>query len=251
MSISTKSVLGLAVAAAVAIVSSASASIIHYPTVTSGGLTVSNITETNGNGSSVYNYGDAGAPSYYGPATLTGTSLNFPITGTIPFSSSSSGPNASSLLGVKLAFDVTSTVPLSVVAFLSEVGDFMGGGGGSGGDDSSILIFDQSGNLITSSTGVSTPSTPFTTGSADTTLVWSSSAVATSSVLASSFHIVIDNLLHTSSPSVTSYAAVDKKELDVNIGTLTRGGLGTPEPASLGLVGLGAISLIARRRRSV
>jgi hypothetical protein len=81
-------------------------------------------------------------------------------------------------------------------------------------------------------------------------LVWSSTAGASGNTVLPTFHVVIDNLLHTASPATTSFAFIEKKELNIDLGTGTGGSPGTPEPASLGLLGLGAVALISRRRRT-
>ena len=240
----SNSVLALAAAAVVAVASSAQASIIHYATLSNGGITVSNITETNGNGSGTFNYGDPGAPSYYGPGSLSSGTINFPITGTLPFSSTSSGVNDSDVLDVKLSFDVSSQSAMPVAAFLSEVGDYFASGTGTGGDDASLLIFSPGGTLLASGTGV------YAAPALTTAAIWSNTVGATGAGIAPSFHIVIDNLLHTASIAPTDFASIEKKGVTINLGTGTGGGPGTPEPASLGLLALGGMALVARRRRN-
>jgi hypothetical protein len=241
---SLRSIVVLAAAATLAAATSANASIIHYANVSGGVLSITNITETNDNGSGVFNYGDAGAPSYYGPASLNASTLtlSLPITGTLPFASSATGPDGSDILGVKLAFDLTSTVPIPVAAFVTEVGDYFASGGGIGGDDSSILIFDSSSDLLASGTGAYNPA------AGTTSAVWTDTAGATGNGLATSFHVVIDNVLHTAAPAPTDFAFIEKKALTISIGT--GGSPGTPEPASLGVLGLGALALINRRRKA-
>jgi len=251
MKLSSKSVLGAAIlVAAVSVASQAKASIILYPTLSADGITLSNITETNANGSGTYNYGDPGAPSYYGPGTFDGSIFNIPITGTLPFAASA-GANDSDLLGVKLSFDVTSQSPLLAAAFLSEIGDFFAGGGGSGGIDNSIFVFSSNGTPLASNVGTVEAPLPFTSGTTDTDMIWTATAGASGNVLATTFHVVIDNDLHAAgSTNPASFAFIEKKGITIDIGTGSGGGPNTPEPATLGVLSLGALTLIARRRRT-
>jgi len=253
MKISSRSSIGVAVLAAVVFVaSSAQASIINYGSLPAvDGITISNITETNSNGSGTYTYGvDLNAPSYYGPATFNGLALNIPISGTLPFAASA-GANDSDLLGAKLSFEVTSQSPLLAAAFLSEIGDFFAGDGGSGGVDNSIFIFSD-GNPPASNVGTVTAPMPFTSGATDTDMIWTAAAGASSNVLATSFTVVIDNDLHAAgSANPASFAFIEKKGITIDIGTPSGGTPNTPEPATLGVLSLGALSLVARRRRTV
>jgi hypothetical protein len=245
MSTLLRSAVVLAAAATLAAASSTKASIINYPLpLSAGGISITNVTETNSNGSNVYTFGDAGAPSYYGQPTFTGTALSFPITGTLPFVSSASGPADSDILGVKLSFDVTAPAGIEVAAFVSEVGDYFGSAGGVGGDSTSILIFDSSSNLLAGGTG------SFTAPAGTTDTVWTDSAVAVEAAVATSFHVVVDNVLHTAAPATTDFAFIEKKGVQIDIGTGRGGAPGTPEPASLGVLGLGAVALLNRRRKA-
>ena len=245
MATSLRTAIILAAASSVAVATGAKASIIHYAPLSSGGISVTNITETNDHDSNTYNYGDPGAPSYYGPGTLTGGgvlgSLNFPIAGTLPFVSSSSGPADSDILGVKLSFDVTSQAPMALVDFVSEVGDYFASGGGTGGDSASILIFGTNGALLASGTGT------YTAPPGTTAAIWTDGALASKpGATATAFHVVIDNVLHTAAPAAADFAYIEKKGVTVTLG----GGGATPEPASLGVLALGALALINRRRNA-
>jgi hypothetical protein len=223
----------LVVAAAVFTAASAAhAGMILYPMQSGGGLTITNITETN----------NTVADSYYGAPTFNGVTLAFPITGTLPFASTSSGAGDSDLLDVKLSFDVSGTSSVPVSAFLSEVGDYFSTGTGTGGDGVSIMIFGPSNTLLAS--GTSTFLAPPSTAST----IWQDSLSVNGGGVASSFHVVIDNVLHTASLAAADSAAIDKTSLSVVLGG---GGVGNlPEPASLGVLGLGALTLVGRRRKA-
>ena len=246
MATSLRTAIILAAASSVAVATGAKASIIHYAPLSSGGISVTNITETNDHDSNTYNYGDPGAPSYYGPGALSGSTLNFPIAGTlsilVPFVSSSSGPADSDILGVKLSFDVTSQTPMALVDFVSEVGDYFAAGGGSGGDSASILIFGTNGALLASGTGT------YAAPAGTTAAIWTNSALASGTGTISAFHVVIDNVLYTAAPAAADFAYIEKKGLTVTLGG--GGGPATPEPASLGVLALGALALINRRRNA-
>ncbi|MGN6367951.1 MAG: PEP-CTERM sorting domain-containing protein [Phycisphaerae bacterium] len=197
---------------------------------------MTNITETN----------DTASDSYYGPGSLTGTVLSFPVMGTLPFKVASSGAGDSDFIDVKLSFDVSAPNGVTPAAFLSEVGDYFATGTGTGGDSASLLIFGNNTALIGSGTSNYTPA-PGTTSA-----VWTNSVGASAAGVPSlpSFHVVIDNILHTATVAPVDFALIEKKGLSVDIGTSSGGGPGTPEPASLGLLGLGAIALVGRRRKA-
>ena len=159
----------VAVTAVFTAASAVRAGIIHYTDQSSGGISVTNITETN----------DSVANSYYGSPTLVGSELSFsPISGSALFKASSTGANDSDLLDVRLSFDVSAQSSIPAAAFLSEVGDYFGSGvGGVGGDGASILVFNSTNALIASGTAV------YNVPVGTTSTIWTNSVAAQTLVL--------------------------------------------------------------------
>jgi hypothetical protein len=225
----------VAVTAVVTVASAARAGIMHYADQTSGTLSVTHITETN----------DTPADWYYGAPILNGTQLNFPITGTLPFKADASGPNGSDILDVKLSFDVTSQGALPVAAFLSEVGDYVASGtaGSAGGDTASILIFGPNNSLLASATGA------YNAPPGTTAAIWQNNFPVIGSGTATTFHVVIDNVLHSAAVGPLDFALIEKKAVSINLGSGS-GAPPSPEPASLGVLALGGMALLTRRRKA-
>lgn len=245
MKVSSK-LCGISVAAllaAVAFTPAAKAAMILYPNLIGSGLSVTNIAETNNVGGGTSSYTAPGAVYYYGPGHLTGNTLSivFPISGTNLFEADASGPNGSDTLDVKLAFDVTTSAPMPVAAFLGEVGDYAAANFGTGSDFASLQVYDGNGNLLTGSTGSASIPAGSTSG------LWTNSVGTSGQGNTNFMHIVIDNILHVSAPANGDFALIEKKALVVNFGTDSGNPPPIPEPASLGLLGIGALALLRRR----
>jgi hypothetical protein len=220
---------------------------VGYSSVTSNGITISNIQEDNN---------DNFAAGHYGQPVFVNGVLTFPALQQFAVSENGDASSHSGLLRAKLSFTVTMPAATSALFNLSEAGIFAGYGGGSGSIVLGAVVTDAGGNpvTITPDTGSVTPSIPFIGSTmTQTTLTWTANLNPTSQVPLVTYTVVLDNDLTATAPAVSgaapaTFADIEKKSL-----TITFPGSGSPpvpEPASLGMLALGSLALLARRRRA-
>jgi|GEM_PF-2140002 len=165
----------------------------------------------------------------------------------------SSGGNTQSLYG-KLSFDVIYKGQEGVIPTVTvkEGGLFSGSNGGSATVSFGLIVTKlNSADIIASDTGVVTPDRPFigpNPGQQDK--IWSLEANAAPETTYTAFSVQIDNELTAWSLAnvIASRGFIDKKFIEICI-PCDDGGGEIPEPASLGVLGLGAMALLARRRK--
>jgi hypothetical protein len=136
-----------------------------------------------------------------------------------------------------LSFLVTFDSPIHLTTTVSEQGSYTAGNG----------VTSVSG-LITVTDPYSGDSrkTPFSDNLVGSGTTWQLTPMVTGFTTAHSTYLIsIDNLL--TAQATNSSASVDKKEFII---TLTTDGGGVPEPASLGILAVGSLALMARRRRA-
>lgn len=259
----TKSFLSAAIVAAAAFVAnSASAAVVNPPTgyavhryddVETDCYIITNIMEVSG-------WSNADQPN--GPITPTASGVyGQPIINedgclyfdTVGYVAQSTGGGNQSLYG-KLSFDVIykdqgAAVPNVTV---KEGGLFSGSMGGAATVSFGLIVTKlNSADIIASDNGIVTPDRPFigpNPGQQDK--VWSLEANAGTETTYNAFSVQIDNELTAWSLAnvIGSRGFIDKKFVEICI-PCDDGGGDIPEPASLGVLGLGAMALLARRRK--
>jgi hypothetical protein len=169
----------------------------------------------------------------------------------IPFTANAANGGSSFLRGI-LNFTVNFVNPSPNAPDISvtENGTFSGVGNAYATVTPFLMLFDGNGNLLGSVTGTITPTDPFLGGAGNTinAFTWQGNANATNGSLVTSFNVKLDNDLSAISLAQGASAAVDKKLITIEVCPDCSGA--TPEPASLGLLGLGALGLLIRRRRA-
>ncbi|HVS70558.1 MAG TPA: PEP-CTERM sorting domain-containing protein [Phycisphaerae bacterium] len=241
-----------ALAGAVLVVSAASgtvrASLVNYSNVSSNGITISNITEDNN---------DNFAAGHYGQPVFSNGVLTFPSLQQFGVTESGGATSSFGDLHAKLTFTVTMPTATAALFNLAEQGVFAGYGGGNANIVLAAVVTDGNGNpvAITPSVGAIAPTVPpfVGLGPAQTTFTWQGSLTPVASTQLTTYTVVLDNDLSATAPAVSiqnpmTFADIEKKSLTISFPG--GGSPPTPEPASLGILAIGSIGLLARRRRS-
>jgi hypothetical protein len=240
------SVLGLVVAAAAALTASqAQAGTVSYPDVTLNNVVLTNIQETNALAGNVALYG---APT----ATADGNGIVF-NTSQNPFTVSAANGLSADLVGT-LTFTVT-FLPLTPPTAgtpgvtVNEDGTFSSVGASTGTVTPTVTLTSLGGGLLDSVIGTTNPSGPFmgTSGPTKVAFTWTGQAAAAGIDRQTGYNVSLSNDLNVQSIEGGS-AQLDKKQVTINFCTDCSGAV--PEPASLGLLGLGALPLLLRRRKA-
>ena len=222
-------VLGFAVALAAAW-AAPSAQAAVYSTLSAGNFTLSNISD---------NTGAYGQPTLDAAGHITFTDTNF------AFASSSNG--GSNGISYRLTFEVTLTEGTAAPkAELNEFGIVNKiGTGGIFGIFPHIALFNDP---------LTIPLVPIDSKTGDVVFSsvtdWSSDVKVGGTAAVKTYWVVIDNDFLTVA-NLGGTVAIDKKIVLIDLGDNTTGGgePGVPEPATFGVVALGAMALLAKRRR--
>jgi len=238
---------------AVAAVSARSA-VINYGSLSSNGVTLSNIQEINSDGFTDTVGGNT--VGHFGALTfVNGVLASTPDAYTI--STSGGATQTSATLTDRLTFDLTLPTAVNPMFIVNEAGAFTGLNGGVGILAPTVLVETPDTHLpLSSVTATLSPhASPFVGPDPTTTVInWSGTASANANGL-TSFHIEISNDLSVVAPTATagliSFAQLEKRSFSVgfcpNCAT-SGGGSGIPEPASLGFLSVGLTALLLRRR---
>lgn len=237
-----QALLGLVVAATALTAASVQAGTVSYADITGTGFIISNISESNDL---------AGNVALYGQPSLApnGTSIVFNASAH-PFTANAANGSSSFLRGV-LDFTVTYTTPPTNTPNiqLTESGTFYGVGDAYATVTPFLFLFSADSVLLGSATGAVTPTDPFLGGAGNTqqAFTWQGTVASSNGNPINTFNVVLDNDLSAVSLSQGSSAQVDKKLVTIDVCPDCTGA--TPEPASLGILGLGGLALLLRGRR--
>lgn len=216
---------------------------INYSSVTSNGITISGISENDSDGF-----------AHYGQPVFSNGVLTFPGLSQFLATAHGGGTAASSDLDAKLTFTVTLPNATTNLFNLNEQGDFAAYGGG----NASILLagIATTGSnplpLGASGTGTVDHVLPFFVATpTQSGFNWVGTLNPVSSSAVSTFTFTLDNDLTASAPIAAppgSFSDIEKKSLII---TFPGGGTPpSPEPASLGMLALGSLALLGRRRKA-
>jgi len=205
-------------------------------------------------------------PTPYGSAGLvitpvtSGWKLTFNPTSGF-FASANNLPNPTggktSILSAKLDFDITFDSAINLTANIFEDGIWSALGGGAvsanRGDLSSGVVITQLSDLDhPSHIGNSFATSAVTSFPSDGTWTLFDKVTGFSTTYAK-YHITIDNdlIAEALASQTPEFASIAKKDFSIVITTdgSSGGGPSTPEPASLGVLAIGGMALLARRRK--
>jgi hypothetical protein len=228
-----RAVLGLVVAASAFSATSVQAGTFYYPDIQGAGFTVTNIRENN----------SSNVP-LYGQPDIVGGKLDFPNV-TSDFSVATANVGFKQLSGI-LRFTVTFINPPTNAPDITvnEHGSFNGLGDASAWVSPHIWLTDASANILGSAVDTIT-SSPF--GPTPQGFNWTGSVNAANGAPVTTFNVELENDLFVMSNAPGAFAEADKKGVTIDICPDCSGS--TPEPASLGIVALGGLALLARRRK--
>ena len=203
-------------------------------------------------------------PAPYGSGMMTitpvssGWKLSFdPNSGFFASANNLAGGKTSTFAG-QLSFDITFDSAINLTANVFEDGIYSTAGNGrvavNSPDLASGIIITTLDAGLTEQRGnsfVSSAVTHFNTPTAGTWTLYDQ--LTGFSKTYTKYHVVIDNDLLAESlvnpNNAPGFAAIAKKDFSIIITTDGSGNPNVPEPASLGVLALGAVSLLARRRR--
>lgn len=230
----------LALATVVSFSTLANAAIVNYSNVSGSGITITGISESTSDGI-----------AHYGQPVLVGGKLTFP---SLNFSTSATGTSSTDGSNqIVSTLNFTISVPTSLVPLfsLTEGGSFSGDHNAWATIAAGFVVTDVNGNpiTVTPNTANIIPTLPFIATSNPTNFNWSATINPTSQVPVTNYVVHLNNDLfvfapQTGSTDFSSHVTLTKNNLNICFTNCV------PEPASLGVLGAGALALLGRRRKA-